>query len=117
MLLFEEREGSWKNAILGPHGRPSNLFGLNRASRAQGLEYAILLHQIDVWEDCGEATQACLDTMAVADTLVNPSPRRTLCGSVGIALQEPVPWAWNQSADSIDMPAKVSRIHIRCSKK
>lgn len=116
ILLFQKKRSTWKSAIRGPHGRPSNLFGLDRSSRSQGLEYAMLLRQISSWEECGGAIPRCLDTVAVADTLINPSPQATLCGAVGFARREPIPWAWSRSSDTIHMPSKVARASVRCSK-
>ncbi|MGW3949908.1 hypothetical protein ACWEKM_02805 [Streptomyces sp. NPDC004752] len=37
-----------RSAALTQHSRPSNAFGLDRASRSQGIEVALLLHQENV---------------------------------------------------------------------
>jgi len=116
-LLFERSAtGHWVSAMAAPHAQSRNVFGLNRKSRAQQIEMAVLFYEVpeDAWGVCESAPQACLANATVSDTVENTSPRPTLCGDVGIARQPPVPWAWSASAGSITMPSKVARLKVNC---
>ncbi len=114
-------EGEWTELGLGPHGRARWLFGLDRRSRAQGLEIGTLFGAVgdDAWFDCGGPTpmepHACLDAASPLP-VENPSPIPSLCGEVGLVRREPVPWAWRRAADRIEMPAQVLRLSVRCSR-
>lgn len=114
---FQRSGGTWESVALGPHSRPSNLFGLNRHSRTQGVEYALLLKEypLDRWSECDVDPKTCLDRVAVTDSIANPDPRPTLCGTVGFVRQEPVPWAWSASLDSIEMASQILKLHVSCS--
>ncbi|GAA2878607.1 SdpA family antimicrobial peptide system protein [Streptosporangium fragile] len=110
-----DASGAWHDARLGPHSKPANVLGFNRRSRAQGVELGIMQTAArNTWTRCDRGDiPACLRTTPTALTLRNPSPDPILCGTVGMSLQEPVPWAW--AADgSTRMPAKVTRVEITC---
>lgn len=118
LFAMRRESGVWMTAGLGPNSRPANLFGLDRRSRAQGTESALILERIPKrrWQDCqGSPTQG-LDGMAATDTIVNASPRPTICGDVGFVLQKPVPWAWAESAvrKPIVMPSRIVRVYVIC---
>jgi sporulation delaying protein A len=108
-------DGRWQSADLGPHSRPTNLFGLDRRSRAQGVEIALLLGTIrtDRQVECKEAIPKCLESLR-AVPIRNVSPAPSLCGDVGVAQQEPLPWAWSGAASEVTMPSKVVRLAITC---
>jgi len=109
--------GSWQVASEGPNGEPWNAFGLNRAARAQGVEVGLLETAIpaEAWKDCETEVAACLERMPATLQLSNPTPRPTLCGEVGFARRESVPWAWAASTpDETSMPSKVVRVRVTC---
>lgn len=118
MYLYALDGGKWQSATLGPYSRPSNFFGLDRKPRAQLTEYALLLHRAgatpDKWMSCEDAPLSCLRRVPVTDTLKNTDPVPTLCGVIGFARQDPVPWAWSESQDTIDMPSKILKLKILC---
>ncbi len=116
MLIYVEEGDGWQSALMGPHARASNLFGFNRASRAQGVEMGMLFTEVrqGPWQPCTGPIPECLDSLSPADTLVNISPRPTLCGVVGLAQQEPVPWAWSRSRKPITMPSEVIKLKVAC---
>jgi antimicrobial peptide system SdpA family protein len=110
-------DGSWSNASLGTLSTARNAFGLNRRPRAQGVEISLLLQQVPgkEWSSCSVAPITCLETISNASYVVNLSPQPSLCGVIGIALQEPVPWAWSHHTDrTILMPSKVVRLFVSC---
>lgn len=116
LLTYRRAEGGrWLSADLGPHSLPSNLFGLDRKSRAQGVEIALLLGNIhkDGVVDCRDVITACLEPLP-ALPIRNTSPAPSLCGDVGIAQQEPLPWAWSAAAAETTMPSRVVRLSITC---
>ncbi|SNX62861.1 antimicrobial peptide system SdpA family protein [Streptomyces sp. TLI_55] len=110
--------GGWHSAALTPHSRPSNVFGLDRASRSQGIEVALLLHQKNVrWTSCEETTSvmACLEHAAPrATATTNPSPAPTLCGRAAVAEMRPVPWAWRDLSPERHTPERVAVWDVRC---
>ena len=94
----------------------SNLFGASRAARAHGVEIGTLLEQIPdtQWTKCDDAPARCLERAKEVATVKNGSPHPTLCGSVGIALQKPVPWAWARASHPVTMPSRVARVVVQC---
>ena len=116
LYLFQQRDGAWQSASLGPNSRPSNLFGLNRKSRAQSVESALIVSKLlpTAWSECRDNPTKCLGQSSVQDTIRNVVPAPTLCGPVGFVLQEPVPWAWSKSQGTTDMHSQITNIHIQC---
>lgn len=115
--FYVHRNGTWESAHLGPVARPSNAFGLDRSVRAQGVEFGLLAHQINdkAWETCEKrSVGACLDEAPLLGTLQNESPAPTLCGTVGLVSQKPLPWSWRESRDRIEMPFTIAKVNVRC---
>jgi antimicrobial peptide system SdpA family protein len=108
--------GSWIDTNLGPHNRPRNAFGLNRKSRAQGVEIGLLLVSIhdDEWLACRKSPAICLATTPVSKDFKDISPIPTLCGEIGVVMQPPVPWAWSSLPRPVTMPSKVVRVRVHC---
>ncbi|MFB6957259.1 SdpA family antimicrobial peptide system protein [Streptomyces sp. NPDC056309] len=110
-------DGSWRNAMLAPHSEPRNLFGLNRASRAQGIELGQLQARVkpDSWAPCEDGVLAeCLAEFSNPITVRTPVPEPQLCGPVGITQQEVLPWAWSDSEGKMEMPGKVAVLEVEC---
>ncbi len=109
------RADGWISASLGPHGRSSNLFGLNRISRAQNVEMGLLLQRVPnrMWRDCTGSSTACIDSVTRVPELRNRSPRPTLCGDIAFVRQQPIPWAWVRLHGAV-MPSRVTRIRSKC---
>lgn len=116
MQYYRTNGGSWTSINLGPNSRPTNAFGLNRQARGQGVEAGLLLQSIpdSSWMDCAAPAPECLSEAALADTVRNPSPSPSLCGTVGVVRRPPVPWAWSRSGRSIHMPGNAIKIHSQC---
>jgi antimicrobial peptide system SdpA family protein len=104
-----------------PHSRWVNILGLNRRSRAEGVEIALLVagvQQLDPnpWTSCQDAPGTCALAMAEAGRVheLNPVvPRPLVCGDIIVKLEAPVPWAWSQSPP----PSSSSRLlamRVRC---
>lgn len=117
-LLVYRRQGSsgWQPAWLTPHGRPQNAFGLDRASRAQGVELGQLYEKIRPasYETCEGPLAVCLERSKPVARLRNRMPRKTLCGELAIVKQKPLPWAWSAWETSSHMPILTARLEVRC---
>jgi len=115
-VLFVQRDGQWQRAETGPASRPHYLFGLNRAGRVQGLELGLILEHIPrgAWHNCDKTPLDCISTSATAITVTNRSPRSTLCGSVGLAMQKPIPWSWIGLPRPVVMPSRIVRLKVKC---
>lgn len=113
--LIRSHDG-WRLALVGPHAEARNLFGLDRRSRAQGVEIGLLQGQVtrDAWSPCAGRPEECLEQIAAATSLRNPSPEPSLCGTVGLVRKEPVPWAWAGVRHTVSMPGLVLRLHVQC---
>jgi len=116
IFLFIRRDGAWESASMGPNGSVANAFGLNRASRAQGVETALIVNRFSTsaFRECRGVAADCLETTKSAGSLQNNSPDPSLCGDVGIVMRKPVPWAWWSSGQSVVMPARILRIYAGC---
>ncbi|AXG80370.1 SdpA family antimicrobial peptide system protein [Streptomyces paludis] len=114
---------SWKTVSMGPHSRPSNAFGLDRASRSQGIEMALLLNEAPElkWTECEDHpdVETCLESITSASAdgparIRNRSPEPTLCGTVAIVQAEPVPWAWRDLMDATHTPGRAAVWEVTC---
>lgn len=116
LYLYEQTEDGWKTAALGPNARPANFFGLNRKARAQAVEYALLLQGRGpgAWSSCDAGTLSCLERVETHDTIENVTPRPTLCGTVGFVRQDPIPWAWSEDRDTIEMSSELIKLQVSC---
>lgn len=114
--VYVRHDSTWESALLAPQGRLSNLGGLRRKSRAQGLEMALMInsHPADAWYDCAESLQECLAQLPRGRAARNTSPARTLCGTVVIVLQRPIPWAWVRASKPVTMPFRMLPLEISC---
>ncbi|MSR07332.1 MAG: SdpA family antimicrobial peptide system protein [Gemmatimonadetes bacterium] len=115
--FYALRDGDWVSLVRSPHGRPSNMFGFNRASRAQYVDAALIMTTIpaDAWTGCRGTPAACLDRAKRAPKdFVSKAGHPTLCGEIGLVRQQPVPWAWAAGGKPVAMPFSVVRIAVQC---
>ncbi|MDI1477562.1 SdpA family antimicrobial peptide system protein [Polyangium sp. y55x31] len=108
-------EGRWRQANVSPYARPENALGLSRAPEAQEQEMKMIARRIRQSDlaTCEGELDACLNRAGVIARVKNDAPRRTLCGSVGIVLRRPTPWAWRN--DGVRMDTRVARLEVSCS--
>ena len=118
LFLYRRIGGRWLNISLGPDSRASNLFGLSRRARAQGVEAGLMqvnLSSTIKWTDCAtQSVDSCLEAGSPAATVRNLSPQPTLCGEVAFVHQPPVPWAWLSLRKPVQMPARILILRSRC---
>jgi antimicrobial peptide system SdpA family protein len=108
------RGGHWHPLNAGPQATLSNVMGLDRLARSQGTELAILMQQIPPgsWSPCRQAPVACLSRLTVQRTVLDTSTHRTVCGDVGLVMQQVLPWAWRNLRTV--MPSTVVRVTVTC---
>lgn len=115
---YRMTDGHWRSAALTPHSKPSNVFGFDRASRSQGVEIALLLHQKNIrWTSCDRArsVSSCLARAgAPVTTTPNASPAPTLCGLSAVVEMRPVPWAWRHMSPERHTPERVAVWRVTC---
>jgi antimicrobial peptide system SdpA family protein len=116
VFFYTRTAGGWTSPSRTPHGRPRNAFGFNRASRAEGVEMALLMDALKGahWGKCVGAPFACLDAVPVRTHLKNATAHAVFCGTVGMVLQDPVPWAWQDLAGRFNMPSLVLKTEVAC---
>lgn len=107
-------DGGWRRLTVGSRAHPDSRFGLDRRERAQGTEVAILMRQVppENWTPCDTTTTACLTDLPAGPTVVNRSTHHSLCGDIGLVVQEVLPWAWHDLPTT--MPSKVVRVAVAC---
>jgi len=110
---------SMDSLALGPNSSPRWLFGLNRTSRIQEFELGEinrLTSQVE-WTDCdGPLTASCVEAAraAGAEPVDNPFPLQTLCGTIALVREEPVPWAFANRGIDTEPPADLKVVDVRC---
>jgi antimicrobial peptide system SdpA family protein len=109
-------EGAWEDQLMGPNSAPHNVFGLDRRSRSQGIEMALLLAEADGlrWTKCDRDLAACLDQAKKPGTVANRVPEPTLCGRVALVEQKPVPFAWRDLMDATHTPDRLTVLDVSC---
>ncbi len=107
-------DGTWVDKV-SSLAAPSALFGLNRSLRALSAESSLLLRSVPArsWRTCTDQPARCLLTAPVAARVVNTSPLEDLCGDVGFARQQALPWAWRNTGTV--MPSLVVRVEVSCA--
>lgn len=114
--VYVRRDSVWESAMLAPHDRLSNLGGLRRKSRAQMVELALLLEGIpaDAWQPCAASLQECLGRIPQGRAVRNTAPAPSMCGTIAVMLQRPVPWAWARSSKPVTMPYRMLSLEVSC---
>ncbi|MFD3775125.1 SdpA family antimicrobial peptide system protein [Streptomyces sp. NPDC058612] len=117
VIPYGKTPTGWKPLSLTPHASPRNAFGLNRESRAQGVEIAMLLTaaQKTDWRDCTDGPQSCLSSSGDSTRqLTNSSPEPTLCGTVGLLQERPTPYAWRDLVPEPHSTERVMVLEVTC---
>lgn len=114
VVVGRDPDGGWKRLTVNAHATPASLLGLNRLDRSQGNEVAIIANQVpqEVWIECDLEPTVCLSQAKPERTVSNFSSRRSICGDVGLIMQEVLPWAWRGLPAT--MPSKVVRVVATC---
>lgn len=110
--------GHWESLHAGPNSAAYNAFGFDRASRAQGVEVALLLDAIPEkqWKDCGSSVAECLEQHSAMQpvSVKNISPDPTVCGDVFLVEQLPVKWAYTDMVPYSYRARQIVRLDASC---
>jgi antimicrobial peptide system SdpA family protein len=117
--VYVRSEDGWESV---PHPAPNavrSLFGLNRGARLYDHEVGLVMADVPptAWVDCGEVNHLqCLNSLQPVPDLVveNPFEPAHLCGTLGLLQQEPIPWAWRDEAERIEMPVVGVVVEVSC---
>jgi len=114
--IYSLQTGTPVSIFRGPVLRAINAFGLERAPRAQGAEYGLLIQSLQAanWSPCDGDLARCAARLP-AHTLRNPSSHPLLCGPLLMMQQPPLPWAWTGFHPQPQMPMNVVRVKVTCS--
>ncbi|MFI6761648.1 SdpA family antimicrobial peptide system protein [Micromonospora sp. NPDC050417] len=116
VLVYGARaDGGWRQLTVGAHEGPASLMGLNRRNRSQGTEVAIVANQLrpEEWSACEREPLDCLSALRPREVRVtNFSTLHSVCGEVGLVMQDVLPWAWRGLPT--EMPSKVVRVVVSC---
>lgn len=112
---------------LDPHvqtayAEPGNVFGLDRAVRAQGTESALVQTGVpaDSWVGCDGPRADCLDqALAVArggdlPEVANPALRTTICGPVVLSAERAGAWAYRDLVEENVRSTRYAVIEATC---
>jgi antimicrobial peptide system SdpA family protein len=116
VLVLQQVDGRWRSALRGPNARVANVFGFDRAPRAEGTEMAMLTQAVPPgrWRECEEGIERCLAKGESAIAVRLPVPHPLICGDVVLVVQQPVPWAWLSMPQKVDMPIRSARVSVSC---
>lgn len=121
LYTYRHVDGEWVSAEAPPNNSPRYWFGLNRGARPHAAEVASISAGVpaDEWTDCGRGDHvACLSSLEPVPGLVvaNGGTRPTVCGTVGLVVQDPVPWAWRSSKETVQMPLTGVVVEVTCTR-
>ncbi|MFJ8214952.1 SdpA family antimicrobial peptide system protein [Streptomyces sp. NPDC096033] len=117
IMPYKKTPDGWQSLAMTPHASPHNAFGLNRASRGQGVEIAMLLStaQKSDWHDCTDSSDTCLANGGGASRrLTNATPHPTLCGTIGLLQDRPTPYAWRDLVTTSHTTERVMILEVAC---
>lgn len=108
VVAYAIHDGALKNLMKTPQVRASNLFGITRIQRAQGVEIGEIYGSQLTWATCSDRWAQCMEQARAQKTQViqNGSPVATVCGDVILVVQETTPWEFK---DLYSDPVRIDR--------
>ena len=121
LTVHRLRDGRLVPAGRSPHVRAANAFGLNRVSRAEGVELELLVAAAEQratggWTPCATVPAECaraLIAIGGVHDLDPVVPRPLVCGDVILKLEAPVPWAWSRFPPPSSR-CRLLAVRVRC---
>jgi antimicrobial peptide system SdpA family protein len=116
-VLLNKHPGQWVPSVPTSSAQPGQAFGLSRSGRRQWMEFGVLRQaggSAARWYRCSVALADCLDRLPATDTVRNPVPFATICGTHVVVRHSPLPWAWARSEKPVRLTARLRRLEIVC---
>lgn len=118
--LYVHSVDGWEAASRPAPTAVRSLFGLNRGARLYDHEVGLVMSAIPPtgWAECDQEDHIrCLGSLEPVPDLVvdNPFDPPQLCGTLGMLQQEPVPWAWREDAEAVQMPVVGAVVEVSCA--
>lgn len=115
-FAYQKKADHWVMALMLPHSRAGNMFGLNRQGRAHAGEMERIMGLVgpNQWTACRGTVAACADSTGRPQRVDNPTSHPTLCGELLLMERPPVPWAWSAAAATTIMPGRVALVFVAC---
>lgn len=114
--LSIERVSAESKDIQLPSSASSNLFGIKRTGRTQGLEAGILLEYLPEkkWASC-DSIKECDDIKNDLDVNVVDEPElfKFIRGTYILTLGEPVSWFWSDFKETTTLDRKVIKVEVK----
>ncbi len=114
--LYRNQGGTFVNAFDGPEADPSNLFGVSRKPRAEGLEIGMIEVAVGAKTiPCRGVWTSCAAALAAAP-VITAGPRASfslLCGRFVLVLTKPIPYTWARFKQ-VTMPSKLANVEVPC---
>jgi antimicrobial peptide system SdpA family protein len=106
--------GRWRSVEGGARAQLANGFGWDRSSEVLARELELVASNLpaDAYTPCKHAPELCLNEVPVGGTASNATPRPHFCGTVGVVLYRPRPWAWRNMRGL--MTTRVARMVVAC---
>ncbi|UAJ79156.1 SdpA family antimicrobial peptide system protein [Leifsonia sp. ZF2019] len=115
-VLYERVSGQWVRADSLPQSESENLFGFSREQRAQGTEVGVLASSVSSFTDCAGYLSECLAKPATrAWEIANPTNTQHFCGAIRVVQQEPVKFAYRNSAPEQVRVKSFADLEVTCS--
>lgn len=113
---------AWVEISAPPLSHASNLFGLRRETRREGLESGIVIAALaeEAWAPCRlPELSTCLARASVVERIDNPSATPSLCGEVALVSYAAVPFAWirnrpRSSLSEFAVPTRFAKVELTC---
>jgi antimicrobial peptide system SdpA family protein len=114
LTVIGNHNGQWRVLSPGRLAVPEDLMGLDRVRQARYSDLNVLVGEVPdaAWSDCDTVPTDCVTGLPAGPVIANPSPRREVCGDIGLIAQEVVPWAWRNMPTV--MPSRVARATVTC---
>lgn len=93
-----------------------NLYGLLKNTRISAIEFAALTSHVAKgdWRPCSTSLAECVSGSTPEKTIVNPMLVQSVCGTLIVGRQPPVPWAWSHLKRPFYVPSQVAMVNVRC---
>lgn len=105
-------------AVNWPNNSATNMFGINRAGRSQGIEMGVLVSQVDKdkFIKCDDDINVCAKKQKHKEKVKNPTPKPVLCGEYTLVTRKVVPWAWADITSPSEMSSEFVKVESVCTK-